>query len=82
MEKQHFGKRCEVKALANSVITTWEKGELNDTIASVFKRLKRVLALIIEAKGKNDLVEKKRGKKRSSLDLLVDLTDVCDDDFP
>ena len=82
VEKEHFGKRCEVKALANLVITTWEKGELNATITSVFKRLKRVLALIIEAKGKNDLVEEKRGKKWSSLDLLVNLTDVCDNDVP
>ena len=63
VEKEHFGKRYEVKALANSLMDTWEKGDLNDTITSVFKQLKRVLAFIIEAKEKNNLVEEKNEER-------------------
>ena len=75
VEKEHFGKRCEVNALASSVTNAWTNGTLDKMITSVFKRLRRVLVLIIEAKGKNDLVETKRGKKFAALDLPIDLTD-------
>ena len=44
----------------------------------MFKRLQKVLVLIIEAKGKNDLVETKRGKKFANLDLPIDITDADD----
>ena len=74
VEKEHFGKRCEVNTLARSVMNTWNNGHLDNVIASVFKRLQKVLVLIIEAKGKNDLVETKRGKKFVDLDLPIDLT--------
>ena len=43
-------------------------------ITRVFDRLRNVLVLIYEAKGKNNLVEKKRGKKSRNLDLPIDLT--------
>ena len=40
--------------------------------------MNKVLVLIVEAKGKNDLVETKRGKKWASLDLPIDLTNEDD----
>ena len=48
---------------------TWNEGDLNHSITKVFKRLKPVLCNIIEAKGGNDLVEKKRGKKYKNIKL-------------
>ena len=45
-------------------------------ITKVFLRLKKVLGLIVEANGKNDLVKQKRGKKFANLDLWIDLTDA------
>ena len=79
VEKQHFGKRCEVQALANTVMQMWNEGHLDEMITKVYKRLKKVLVLIAEARGKNDLVETKRGKKFQDLDLPIDLTE---DDTP
>ena len=74
VEDKHFGKRCEVQALARSVEETWANGHLDKVIEKVFERLQKVLVLIAEAKGKNDLVETKRGKKFQDLDLPIDLT--------
>ena len=71
VEKEHKGRRCEVNALSKSVMETWTNGHLNTMITSVFKRLRNVLVMIHEAKGKNDLVETKRGKKFRDLDLPV-----------
>ena len=59
VEKQHFGKRCEVNALSHTVMDTWNNGHLDEMITKVFLRLKKVLVLIVEANGKNDLVEQK-----------------------
>ena len=55
-------KRCNANALVNGVMTTWKEGYLDDSMTKVFTRLKTVLCNILEAKGGNDLVEKKRGK--------------------
>ena len=44
-------------------------------ITKVFNRLRNVLVLIVEANGKNDLVETKRGKNFYMLDLPIDLTE-------
>ena len=74
VEKEHFSKRCEVNALTRSVFDTWNHGHLDDMITKVFNRLRNVLVLIDEAKGKNDLVETKRGKNFYMLDLPIDLT--------
>lgn len=63
VEKTHYMRRCEVNALVASVMETWENGHLDESISKVFSRLKIVLHLIHEAKGRNDLVETKRGKK-------------------
>ena len=69
-------KRCEVQALVNSVNSTWNNGHLDTVIANVFNRLKKVLVLIIEADGGNDLVESKHGKKFANLDLPVENAEV------
>ena len=74
VESQHYGKRCEVQALCNTVMDTWNHGHLDTMIAKVCKRIEKVLVLIIEGKGKNDLVETKRGKKFADLDLPFDFT--------
>ena len=57
---------------------TWANEELNEQIQNVFKRLQKVLVLILEADGGNDLVETKRGKKFETLDL----TDVNGEYIP
>ena len=74
VENMHYMKRCEVNALARLVKDTWDNGHLDDMNTRVFNRLRNFLVLINEAKGKNDLVEEKRGKKFRNLDLPVDLT--------
>ena len=48
---------------------TWANNELNEQIQNVFKRLQKVLVLILEADGGNDLVETKKGKKFKTLDI-------------
>ena len=74
VEDKHFGKHCKVQALARSFTGTWANGQLDKVIEKVFDRLKRVLFLITEAKGINDLVETKLGKKSQDLNLPIDLT--------
>ena len=61
---------------------TWNHGHLDDMITRVFDRLRNVLVLIAEAKGKNDLVETKRGKNFYLLDLPIDLSTESDSDAP
>ena len=69
VERQHYLKRCNANALVNSVMMTWKEGKLDHSISKVFKRLKPVLCNIIEAKGGNDFVEMKRGKKHENIKL-------------
>ena len=82
VKKEHYMKRCEVNALTRSVMETWNHGHLDDMITRVFDRLRNVLVLIAEAKGKNDLVETKRGKNFYLLDLPIDLSTESDSDAP
>ena len=56
----------------------WNQGHLDDMIEKVCKQIQKVLVLIVEGKGKNDLVETKRGKKFADLDLPIDLTAADD----
>ena len=42
-------------------MAAWTDGDLDDVITKFFDRIKRVLVLINEGKGGNDLVETKRG---------------------
>ena len=72
VEKTHFMRRCEVNVLVRSVYETWEKGKLNELITKVFNRLKNVLVLIVEGNGGNELVESKRGKTISNVDLSIE----------
>ena len=78
VEKNHHQKRHDLEALARTVMETWANEELNEQIQNVFKRLQKVLVLILEADGGNDLVETKRGKKFETLDL----TDVNGEYIP
>ena len=82
VEKTHYMRCCAVEALVRSVYETWEKGELNEVITKVFNRLKKVLVLIIEGDGGNELVETKRGKGFCNLDLTTEeLDDINIDDY-
>ena len=69
VERQHYLKRCNADALVNSVMKTWNEGHLDHSITKVFNRIKPVLCNILEAKGGNDLVEMKRGKKHAKIKL-------------
>lgn len=73
VEKEHYMKRTDVYALVNTVVRSWTvRGNivgLDGVIGRVWKRLRNVMVLIVEGKGANDLVEKKRGKKFRNLDL-------------
>ena len=76
VERQHYLKRCNADALVNSVMKSWEDGNLDHSITKVFLRLKPVLCNILEASGSNDLVESKRGKKYANIkmeDILRDM---------
>ena len=68
VEKQHRGKRCQASALVETVADVWRTTEISRILTNVFDRMKKVLVLIVEAEGKNDLVETKRGKRFRSLD--------------
>ena len=71
VKKQHDQKRTDVHALAESVMNTWnnDKNLSDDVINRVRKRLRNVLALIVEGDGGNDLVETKRGKEIRNLEI-------------
>ena len=71
MDKLMRGKRGDMEALVQGVACVWEDGaagELSTAFSNVFKRLGRVLHLITEDNGGNELVEKKRGKRWAALD--------------
>ena len=59
-------KRCQTDALVRTVLDTWVNGFLDETISKVFNRLEKVLGLINEDEGGNDLVETKRGPRVES----------------
>ena len=96
VKREHYLKRCNASALVNSVMRTWEDGDLDGVITKVYRRLKPVLCNIIEANGANDLVESKRGEKFKNIKLenviqkmqqqndeTVDLLEdsiICEDD--
>ena len=51
-------------------MNTWNNDKkLSDVINRVWKRLRNVLALIVEGDGGNDLVETKRGKQFRNLEI-------------
>jgi len=67
VEKKHFMKRCSIDALVNTVNLTWTDDSLDKSIKNVFLRLEKVICLINEGDGANDLVETKRGVKNKSM---------------
>ena len=72
VDKLMQGKCGDMVAFVQGVASvSWENGaagELSMAFSNVFKRLGRVLHLITEDNGDNELVEKKRGKRWVALD--------------
>jgi len=66
-------RRCSIDALINSVNETWSNSSLTWCISNVFVSLKKVICLINEGDGGNDLVETKRGIKYSDMKFDFDL---------
>jgi hypothetical protein len=62
VEKVHHGKRPDCDALARSIEEAWEHHLSPQAFLNVWKRLRRVLKLIVDDKGGNNLVESERGK--------------------
>ena len=55
------GRRGDIQALNKGVLEVWESKDLATAFTNVWGRLGRVLRLIREDNGGNELVEKKRG---------------------
>ena len=72
-------KRYTVDALVNTVMAAWTEGDLDDSITKVFDRIKRVLVLINEGNGANDLVETKRGVAHDDIkfDFKLNSTNIA-----
>ena len=69
MQKYHFGSEVKHDALCAAVNNAWHNSRHFETVLpSVFNRLHKVLVLVVEGEGSNDLVESKRGKKYKMLD--------------
>ena len=68
-------KRTDVHVLVNSVNKVWKTRRLDAVIGKVWTRMNKVLSLLVEGKGGNDLVEKKRGKKFTGLDVPREFLD-------
>ena len=60
-------------ALVNSVNATWNNTFYDRCITNVFARLEKVICLINEGDGGNDLVETKRGTKYSDMKFNFDM---------
>lgn len=69
VEKHQYFQRCKANVLVNTVIKTWNNGHLDRVITHIFLRFKNVLCNITDAKGGNNLVESKWGKKISKLKI-------------
>ncbi len=65
------GKRCDKNVLCKVVMQTWKSKKLKHILLNVFDRLHKVLVLIAQANGSNELVETKRGKSFRNLDLWM-----------
>ena len=75
-------RRYHVDSLVNSVKETWNNHSLDRVISNVFKRLEKVICLINEGDGGNDLVESKRGIKHEDMkfDFDSNLRKIMNDD--
>ena len=68
VDKLIRGRRGYIKALDQGVRQVWDSNELSTAFGNVWTRLGRVLRLIEEDRGGNELVKKKRGKRWAALD--------------
>jgi len=68
-------KQCDVNNLVRSVYHTWNCGNLNTITSNVCGHLEKVLCLINEGRGGNDLAESKHGLKHEELkfDILKNI---------
>lgn len=71
IEIQYYLKRCNANAIINSIMKTSAEDHLEHYISKVCIFLKPVLCNIFEAKGENDLVEKKKGKKFQNIKVEI-----------
>jgi hypothetical protein len=72
VDKLMRGKRGDMEALDQGVREVWNNSpELSTAFGNVWTRLGRVLQLIVEDSGGNELVEKKRGKRWAALDEAI-----------
>ena len=60
-------RRCNTGALISSVIETWETIEMSAITSKVFIKLKKVICLINNGNGGNDLIEDMRGKRHADM---------------
>lgn len=71
VQKRMYGNRGVVDTLVKTVYESWETQDMTHILGNIFNRLKKVMALIVDGNGSNDLVETKRGKKFRVLDLWM-----------
>ena len=69
VDKKHRGLQVTHDALSDTVYDCWNCWNYEETVTKVFHRLHKVLLLIQQDKGGNNLVETKRGKRYVDLDL-------------
>ena len=62
VEKEHLYRCHDADALARTVQKAWDERLRSTVFANVYKRLLRVLKLIIDDNGDNNMVESERGK--------------------
>ena len=74
VEKELLAKKYEVKALSRCVGNTRKRCHLDKMMTRVLNKLRKVLVLPADAKGKTDLLETKRGKSFARLDLPINKT--------
>ena len=65
VEEEHFGMRVHRDVLWKTMQDAWWKHMKQQALISVYNQLLKVVALTIEARGCNRLVEKRRGKLMS-----------------
>jgi len=75
------GHQGNIHALNKDIYDVWQSKALSMPFSSVWKRLGRVLHLIKEDNGGNELVEQKRGKKWAALDEPM-ANDIIDNTAP
>ena len=78
VEKLHFCKRVESKALCNTVADAWKKLD-SIKLQNVYNRWLMVLDLIIDNNSNNALVETKRGKLYRDPSAEMEMFDDKDD---